>query len=544
MRNPFVILLLLILTVSGVSGVIWYMQAERFKEHLEKSIANINTGPVQITYDVLETSGFPLEVAVSLVNPKIKMRLDPLIEKTRQPAETQQPMQPWEENWALEGKIQLGVSALGDSYTLKSDGILRGTGNIDGQAITTSSQNDDHSADVCTLRVDRGLVLRKLWGFESLTDNIRESLKNFRSLDCVFGKGSTVNSQTSVPLITGNESRFYITHMPQGSQRNIRFNLKYNVEFSQEADRIFAIYYHALAPYYLPPKLSLSGAQDVDMDFSFDAPADWDGKNLKAAPLDIRFVTNAASTQAGSASLAFQLANADGPAGYTSKLNSKMEFVPTEITNTQVQDGVRDGIQQIYYSPDMAAMRATMPAFSKYAPETLFAIIRPAIPNIYSLGKEIFAIDGTYQGNREFTAGDATLNAFELSTVLYGITGKGTAKLNPQTPFPAANLSFTCKNCLRMIDDMADYTARLQKVMLELDPANASALPVTPAMLGGIKSFLQALATAETAAPNDFIYVIVSDGMMGITINGKPMDQVMALSDQYITPTLPKPKAQ
>lgn len=164
----------------------------------------------------------------------------------------------------------------------------------------------------------------------------------------------------------------------------------------------------------------------------------------------------------------------------------------------------------------------------------LFANDAPAVSGLHVLGKMRMEIDVTYRGNRDFTDGDWTVDRLDFLTAPYGIAAQGGFTRQPNQPLPSGRLTLRCIHCPELVDSVTAYIADARKLVPEL-----AAAPTLPEE--NLKAFLRALAGPE--AGDDFIYAIAG-GEAGITVNGKPLEEVMAMYQQTMkTPAAP-PKAK
>lgn len=158
--------------------------------------------------------------------------------------------------------------------------------------------------------------------------------------------------------------------------------------------------------------------------------------------------------------------------------------------------------------------------------------------SLHALGKMKTEVDFTYQGDPELTAGDLIIEHLDFSAAPYGITVSGNVSRRPDKYIPSGKLTVACANCLRLVDDMADYVSRVQKAAQTMRPDMP---PPAPMPTEEFKKFLRALADAPDETGNDFTYAIVSDDATGESINGKPIEEVMQLYQQSMMPAAKKP---
>lgn len=543
MRKIILVSLVVFAVVIGGSMVItWFLQASTTKHNVEQLIQAINEKQPYITYDTIKTSGFPSEVLVTIVRPHFTGRMDQLIASLQQAhGKPATPMPEWNEDVTLDGNITLGINAMSDHYTLGISGNWVNHGKIGTQSIDTISQS---IADSCVLEMGHnGGLFGSLWNFGALLNN-RDVLKDFRKLDCSTSNYNVIDANSKAPLFTSAPSRFYASFQPQGDNSQFRFYMKFSdAEVTPAGDNLISIYFNTIAPDYpFSSKLSMYGKQNVEVDVSYSGPADVQNRNAKDAPFDVSINKFDINNLAYTSTTTFHLSHNVQGTNHVAKLAFKSEASFNEIYDTLLQDTVKRMVTEITSGKDPQYANL-QPIIQKHTPDEWYAIIYPAVPNFHSLGKTVLWLDLGYQGNENLSAGDVDLTSLEISASPYGITGKGTAKLAQTQMVPTANVTLVCTNCLRMIDDVAAYWGRVEKVMAELNTTQPPQPPLDPKLVEGFKTFLSALAEPSAADKTTFAYALVSDGGSNIAINGKRIDEVMSLYNQQVAPFMQKPAA-
>lgn len=525
MRNLILIFLAVFLFIVVAGGsVLWLVQAAHTKAMIEEAVAEFNKGPAKIAYNAVEVSGFPFEMRAVIFEPRLTGRLDPLLPPLADGAA------PWEEEFALGGNVTLIANLFSDRYEFAVTGNWKNKSNMGGRTFATEGKSG--SDFFCTLRMKRGLswLSSRLWNLQGIKKYGESFLQDFRNIDCTMPEHAVINQATGATLVHNGPGRFYINHDPKGDVRQIRFYLKStDVEVSREGNDVLAAYARALAPSYpFPSQLSAYGKQNADIDISYSGPARW-SSDLKLAPIHIRTDRFSISNQAYNANVALDLSSSTSENERAFLLNFKSEISCGEAYDALLKDMTRETIRR-FYDRRMEAPAALRPLLDAHTPETLYALVEPAIPNFPSLGKMVLAADLNYRGNREFTAGEVAVKSLELSAVPYGISGQGALRRAPGALLPGGKLTFTCTNCLRLVDDGFDYLNRVRKVADAIQPGSVPAME--PRQAENLKTFLRALAGASADKGGDFTYHLISDDLAGPAINGKPLQEVMALYQQ------------
>jgi hypothetical protein len=552
MRNSLLLGLLIFTIVASIGYcIVWFDQSSQMKKAIEQAVAQINSQQKYVTYDAIETSGFPTELHVSIVNPHFSGQIDKLLKEMAAKAHpnqpiASQPMPQWNEDFRLNGRIVIGINMLSDHYSLRVSGNSQRTATIGNQTISIASESA--SDTVCALQMTRsGNALSTLWNYQGfLRNNASDFIRDLRLLDCNSSGGVISNATNNEKLVSNGPWRIYVVNQPAGEQQQIRLYSKViDMEVTPQGDAILSLQRGAISPgFSTPAKYSLFGKQNLEVDFSYAGPSDWkaDKHNM---PLNISLDKFDVTNQIHTSNMTFFLTNTPSGNNRSSRLAFKAEENFAEPYDTFVQDVVHNFVGEIYASNVQQAPWQGLKL--KYKPDELYALISPAIPNFHSLGKTVISLDTGFQGAGDFSSGDVTLTDLEISTSPYGIKGSGTAKRTDGQPFPEGHMLVTCSNCTRLVDDVISYIARAQKTLsyFQTPQQAAASTPIDPSLAEGLKNFLKALAApVKDTDPdkNSFVYVINSDKTVGVTVNNRQFGEVMSMYNQYVGPTMAKPQ--
>lgn len=533
MRNVILVALLAFAAViAGGYSIAWFSQASRIKHSIEQ-LAGRADAPYTFTYDAIETSGFPSKLDITIVRPHFKGHIDTLL-KSLDPVKFAA-LPEWTEEWH-QGNITLSTNALSTHYRLRLDGDWQGSGLLKGYVISTLVK--PAGAFALDLRLDPH-GFGALWNAGS--QRWDDAMKNFRSIDVVLPAYVMTEQSSGQVLAQSGPGRLYITRGGKGGREQLRIYIKStDSEITPRGDELVTTYRQALDPGdLLPSRLSYYGKQNVEFDFSYDGPADFPKEGLGMTPLSATLsvfdVHNTVYTLGGN----MHLTNSGTGNRRNAHLDFRLESAFAEPYDALTQDMLRSFIHRMYTDKANPRIAAFKPQIERYTESEMLSILYPALPHFHALGKLVQALDVTMQGNSALTQGDITLPMIELSATPYGLTGTGTAKLAEGSPIPQANVTLACRNCPQMVDDIMGYKSRLQTVVAYFNPDEAALLASDARLADGIKRFLTAIATPEG---DTYRYAIASDGAMGISLNGKPMEEIMALYAQYVTPYLRKPE--
>lgn len=531
----------LVIVLGGI-GISWTMQARHTRIMVEDTIKSLNSEAPYITYADITTSGFPWNVNVSIVNPRFNgdMRafLTGLTRRGLELGDLSE-MTGWTEDLRLDGAITLGINALSDKYTLTFSGTWNNISNLEkGNAGMTAKGTGDMS---CAVHLERGQnIFSTLWDFYALAKTERDLSQDLRLLDCNIPSYQLVDSSTNELLASLENMRFYVSHNVVNKERNLRVYLKtVDSIVTPLGDRTLGLYLLTFDP--KRPLLSNYagyGKQNAEVDFSFAGPVDFDPAKTDNVRLSLDKFELSNDLVTHSANVSFH--NKLVGDARDSKITFRSESKPKENYDLLIQRNVRDYIHQIYNSTDVR-VKQLRDRMHIYEEDGIIGIASPAIPRLSPLGTLVFGLSATYQGNAAYTNGTFLLRDFELGATPYAITAKADLTLASSKLVPQINAEVNCRNCYEMVDDAANYLMRVHKVMTFFDPRTAISIYFERAQVAGLKEFLGELATnsEQLRRSGNFTYIIIGDGTLNVTVNGKGLDEVSNLFTRFVPPATP-----
>jgi len=533
-----------IVTLSGAAGISWYLQAHTMEKNIKEALDTVNKDIPYITYDAIESAGFPYEVRVSLVNPRFTGNINDLLKSYTTVAKDGVPTSPfddmleWNEVAQLDGKITIAINALSDRYSFTVSGNWRNTSTMDNKTISAFSQIQGDSS--CVLQLARkGGIFGTLWNFDELASSYRDLSRDLSLLDCSFPAYAFYEYGNNKLLAAGKASRFYIQQTTDDKQRSLRL-LTQAPEYyvTAEGDQFLSNYIRALdqeAP--VLSNMAGYGAQSADVEFSYAGPLDpaanfTDTMDVNLSKLN---VVNALFQH----STTLQYNNIRTEDQRNSKLALRSQTTASALYDVLLQRSARVVVHDIYTGKNeqLSNLKSVM---AQYEEQGAYDVLKNAVPAISPLGTLTQALEGSYEGNLGGTQGNYSLSSFELSAAPYGLNATGNASMDGGTLLPKAKIALVCRNCIQMVDDAAAYATRLYTTLQKLDEMAAKPFAFTQAQIDGIKAVLLAISSTEGMEPGSLLFNIVSDGSPNITINGKGLGEVQALSNQLIPP-LPQP---
>lgn len=532
MRSALLISLVVFITVVIAGfGLTWFVQAHHMRNSIEQAVNSINAQQPVISYDRMETSGFPQQIVVSLVNPRFKGRVDTLLQQNGLPA--------WHEDLALAGSVSFAVNAFSDRYTLLLRGDWQQQSSFDSHKLATRTTME--SDMLCMLELESGSrFFSHMWDSAKLGD-LQEIANRFRSLDCSLPAGKTVAENGGV-LFSNAASRFYLGAGDAESTPGMRlFFQLHDSQATPLGDERIRSYYQLIAPAEpMPLPLSTYGKQNIDVDMSYRGPTALEQLQSPDVALDFTIHQFKVANNLSHFELTAQASHIPSGGQRQVKLAFKgiNRFNPGY--NALFHDMARHFVEQLYAQPT-AAEAPFAYAREHYQSGQFLSVIEPAFPDFEALQTVTMGIDLAANLNDSATQGSITLGQLELSAARYGISGKGSATLLPAS-FPAAEATLHCRDCLNLIDDAVGFALRVETASRALNPPESAAPAITPSLAEGCKLFAQAIG--QPGENGTLGFVLHSSAEKGLEINGHDMASVMQLYNQYIEPRLAGAKAE
>lgn len=531
MRKLFLLgLMTFIIVACAALSISWFSRSSEVKEDIKKYLASMKSYGVEVTYDSIATSGFPFSMKVSIINPHFVGDINTILKRYILVGGLNVDTIPkWQEDYTVNGSVDLTVNALSDRFTLAVNGSLLGKGKIGDKEVSIGTQ---YTSSSCELNVKRSSGLfGNIWDFRILDENKENILRDFRSLDCTASEGKMINNDTKEILLSYGGMRLRVGNAPKDDNTSAHFYVQVkDLEATKAYDSISEIYMRALvSDNTLPlPMLSLYGKQNFEIDLAYSGTTNWENPDIKNIPLDIKInkllVSNAAYQSDASLSLTSNVVNGSRKSSFSFK---------TVSTATDLLDGllkeqwhsIMEDLANTGAFPEMKAKLASMSAEEKDK------LISSVIPDFVALGEMVSSVDVNVTADQDFANMQADFSNFELSASPYGITANGSIKRDNTSPFPYGDVHALCNNCLNMIDDIMSYYDRVVAAISRFS-ANTATIPLHMDQVQAFKDFLVAIQVPSE--DKSVIKIDVINGEKGPTINGKTLVDVMKIYGEIL----------
>lgn len=526
-KNAFMALALALAVAAGGFAVTWFLQAKQLKKTLEVYLARLSETAPGFRYEAIEMSGFPSEVSVSIVNPRFTGRVDEVLKTIAEHEGSTRAFsaaKSWEEDVALNGAITFSINAFSNRYGARIRGEWHEKGMVGDTPTALTLHAEAESQCVLEMKRASGLF-GPLWSYELLEDRTA-LVKAVRALDCVFPAHTLADAASGEIFMQSAGTRFYLSHEP-GDADWISFRLYLQSDanaFTVRGDDLMALYMRAFVPGRSAVRYSLYGKQNLLVDMSYAGRENTSPPEFELRVEKFNFTSDLHSLKGHVHALSKAAST-----GREGKLNLRFSASFAPEFREALLETLTDILEEARQSADPKLVYL-QPYVQRYSLEQARQIIGQALPDLHSLGVITQAVDYSVQGSADFTKGQFSLNELELSTGLYGLSGKGNGSRTDGQMFPQANLTLACRQCLVMIDDAAAYSARLSEAVAAFDAELGQRLLLSPAKAQGLKNFLSALAPP---AEGNLQLEIVS-GEKGFTVNGHALDEMVSLYHEHV----------
>lgn len=542
----------LVMVAFSVS-LAWIMQARYAKATVKSWIEQVNQTQRIVNYERIDTSGFPFEVTVEIVKPKVTLPVGEWLKNwtiaQSTPADGMPDadlhhalldLPPWTEEMALDGTLSLTVNAFSYQYAIRADGPVANQSMLGGR--NTALLTQFKGERVCTVQFEHtGGAMAELWNFGRFSHNPEEMLRDFRFIDCHFSPQSTVDAQSNELIFQAGASRLHLEHDAGATSYAGGITAEMNdFEAAPRFEEMLSAYHAVLMPGKpVPTQFAQArfGKQSVKLDASWQLPKDQ--TQLMSAPLllDVRdFSMTTALYDAAVSMKVHHTPSADKTALHVavqSLLTAKPGY------DDFVAESWKDAVREVLAEP---ALLEQFPALAQMTPEDVMTTVLNAAPKVEPLGTLKFALDVAYDGQPNFMKGLWTLKNFAMGATPYELSANGNMSAVPPPALSEGLVTFTCRNCDALIDDQFAYLRRLADAGALLAPEYAAGGAWLQKDINvGIKNFVHAVAMP--GATGESLSIPVSNGPAGLTVGGKPMEQVMQLVTEHLGPYFPNEEA-
>jgi hypothetical protein len=545
MRKSILVgLLAFIILIVAALSITWFYRASNMKKDIAAAFASVVIGDTKITYDDITTSGFPLTMDVTIVNPHIVTNVTKLadqidFEKTLKLERLPQ----WNEDITIDGNLRLSVNMFSNKFKIQLDGNVISKSNIAGKDIGSITQPGGPTVCELTTSNNSGL-LGNLWNLRAWMSDSSSFLRELRSMDCITPPLTVTATASNAKAFSSGGVRLYISRAPKGEMSDLRFYLTAkDSEATPAYDDIYGSYMQALAPGSKFVSPAIYGKQNIEFDSTYSGSENLSGPNFKNLPLEAKitrlYISNAAYQLNGS----LEVNNKYKDNIRNISFGYKLELAGNDMLTNMLRSSLHDRFSNIGSSPaaatDNREQRETRKKIALIPQEKTGQLINFIVPDFARLGKITTAIDLNYSGDDKLNAFQAELKALELSATPYGITATGAGQKSGDSPL-AGNISIRCNNCMALVDNGVAYLKGLHQALTLLSPNKLQEFNLSQNTVDGIKDFLESLSPEGVDGNKDNLkFDIVNNGKT-ISVNGKGLMEVAQIFSQTVAPTLPK----
>lgn len=564
MRKLVVVLLVLIAIALGGYSYVWMQKADELKTLVETGLNEANkasegtTGSAKfITWESLKTSGWPLHVTVSVVNPKIDIPVHAIIaaapptptsvdatDPSEQTAPKPAPFKTWVETIQAQGSLDLTTDLFATNLEVRiwQKGTITST--VDGikKAVSLSTMEKPLG---CKLTMARKEGSYELFPVKTMVADDADFLKRFRAFSCDATNGTLSDEAGGLLFTLGNYDLRFSTDIPAEKLRAFDFTfIADKIKVTPAFDKLNADYtemvYQTMMPDLPPGSLKPMPMAPLG-ESSFDIAGRYHG------PIDQSMITDPATTALFEISrfnvkndlmkIDFALLLKTAPEG------DKRSFVITSNSTsdfTEQYDAYKaQQFKHLLLEEPLGSL--LKPMLENLKPEEVQQALNDVIPSLKPLSPLSMVIDVTYQGANDpmrmmTEPGELSIKNIDFVTALYGIKneGKGTFVMGNPTQ---GDLKLSCLSCETMIDRLFSYIKVLDGWASRVDPEKKEML-VSDALHAGVKKFLQSISTPG-AEPTTWVYQLAMAANQEPKINGKGIVEIMTSFSENVAPHLP-----
>lgn len=545
--------------VAVLWSITWFVQARRIEAWAQNEMKNLNPALGAIQAASVKTSGFPAKMVVTFTNPTVTVHMKQaltLLDKYRaaragnSAAVLTTPEYPESTlQYSLQGTLTIALNALADIMDVTYDGSA--TTQLAQAQDAISLAVDYNGPTHCRARMQRGMasLFKQAWDMSAYFEPAEFAAK-MKEISCDFAGNVTTNSISNQMVSSMGPLSFSITNQLAGDMAQIAARVNFSdYEVLPAGDDVINRFRRAVTPAnqtFVPAVMSLYGKQSFGAELAMEMPQDSKMAAEKPVSVNLKQFTlaNDASNTKGSFKFTSQPTPADVSGEFALDLSTEFTGKQAEISRMNVARyaqellGMQDAARAAATTGDPAKIAAAPPLLDPALandPKRLENTLYSALPDVSKLGALRQNVSFAYQLKKGVREGNVTVSNLEISTRDYALSGTGQGSMNAGQMLPTIAANLTCRNCSAMLDAIEAYLARAQSAIFIIS-GNPHILPA-PEMVHGVTQLLEAVGTKPATSPLDLQFSISSNNG-ALDINGKSLNELMAMAQQY----LPQPK--
>lgn len=530
-----------IVAVAAIGGgAVWWQATVRTKQSVVDTIARINATPaadgskIEITYDRIETAGFPPGITVRLVNPKAVVTVPDTAPAQAGKAAVME--------WAFQGNADIVTNHIAAAYKLH----LQGNDTIrldmaDGaQPVTIEGSGSDYSFAV------KARSFRDFLAWEKLDIHDKEQVGHFvetiRKASADFGALRYVDAASKAPAFTQDKS--HVGFVNRTTPEAYDFDLEIDARNSQVYEAYAGIFGQitgfgtqdpalgalGMEMEALPFSAARAGKQNMDVAISGYIKRDPASRSLRFTAPRLSIANNFYAITAP-----FEMHIEENAEGM--KLKMKMD---DRITVTAAGAADMQRTLDMFFAMAQSAGKDD-PNFDAAA---FKAKVTSALPTVSTLGPITFAVDiaGTVAQPAPGTVGAPRarleIGNFDFSHARWGLKAEG--NVDTMEGSPAITMKLVCEKCDAMTSDAMKTAVDAQEAARMIDPARPP-LPLGEPLLQAIDRLLAQVGKKEGA---DIVFAITTPAPNDIRIGEQPMGAVLMQAMTALMPFMQPQAAQ
>jgi hypothetical protein len=526
-----------LIAIGGYTAL-WFSQANIAKTQIIALIKKLNADREIITYQSIETTGFPSSLIVRIEKPSLSIPVSDLMKPFGQalpiaPDGTDQANMrkalleapDWLEELSLDGNISLIVNALSNTYRITATGNSQGQSKIGESIISYRSEFSDGTR-VCEMafrQANSGSAL-KLWNWEYL-NNPQAALQSLRKIDCRIPAVKSYVDQSTTAGYNSEPITMFFENIGSGDDIDAHVKLDFpNYSGTKELDTLLEHYFKGIYPEEELPKryrMSALGNQKLLL----DASVAFNSATPESAPIkiNVRDLTYVSAISENRSSLLLESGGLSTGGKISWDVKSDNSFKEPAYHSYIEEAGTF--AKQMYRTAKADSHPLTM------SEDIFVSGYQSLVPKVHELGTLKFI----FTGNGELKQGTnmpVALTALSINTEPYGVEASGKGEIaSAMMPTPTGEYQLKCRNCFSLVDDVAAWMQKLQPLLREIEgDSYLSSIAITPESIAGIKQFLQKLDPNGTETLLTYAIKLAPSGE--VSINETPLQEVAALFEE------------
>lgn len=550
--KKIIALIVIALLLASFGGGYWYWnkQADNAEAMVSAHIKELNQWAKQqydpavlttdmLTYKNITRSGFPFNMALSIVDPVLTV-----------PMAVDSP-NTWVDTYAMDGEFKITSSFDRASWSTTLTGTQTATSTINGKpefVRVTTFGNPMH----CDFRIDPAkaeqLMAEAKSEQEVAVDQLSSGFQALERLDCDISKLKTITPESDEKIFS-LKSMNVVYDGPQ-QENNSKFDLKFKAEDAQwypaiqsYLDRVVELRENQRVPFRIDTvPFAALGEQDIAFELKYDGPKDVADME-KLTDLHVVIPTLSLNNNLFTTTSSVEFHHVlEGPLRQV-RFESDSKFKAAEGFDDYYRNRALQVIESARKQPGSRPFGHNV---ASWDPQQARAFAEEISPGLIDEGEIQSSIKlkghlPSGQGDEPVLDFGASLEELIIKSDNWSLNGNMKGQATAQSPMPTATGKLVCENCGKMIDTLGSF---IRNRISFNNVYQSPPVRITQPMLDDIKRALTLVAQGKTQPqpvetnPTETLNYELNFNNLSLMINGMPYQQVMVMLGQYLAPHL------